>query len=159
MWGHRSLCLLPHLSLYLTSSKIKSLSNTVLFCNPTSGCVCVWCVDASKYEQHQNVKWSMCTRMFVKAQSVISRSAINLNVDQLMNTSRSVAQTYRAVHFNYKKNEILSSRTAQMGTEIMMLSEIYQHRQRSTTWSLTEFIKVDPLEVGSRKVVTRGWGE
>lgn len=75
----------------------------------------------------------MCTHMFVEAQSAISRSAINLNVDQLMNTSRSMAQTYRAVHFNYKKNEILSSRTTQMGTEIMMLSEIYQHKQRSTT--------------------------
>lgn len=43
-----------------------------------------------------------------------------------MNTSKNVAQTYGAVHFNYKKNEILSFRTAQMGTEIIMMSEIYQ---------------------------------
>lgn len=42
-----------------------------------------------------------------------------------MNTSKTVAQTYSVVHFKYKKNEILSFRTAQMGTEIIMLSEIY----------------------------------
>lgn len=82
------------------------------------------CVDAYKYEQNQNVN-EACALTCLLKHNLISRCVINLNVEQLMNTSKTVAQTYSAVHFNYKKNEILSFRTAQMGTEIIMLSEIY----------------------------------